>query len=146
MLLLLRFTNSFTENVNVYNLICDSIGIKPLPNNGTLHLPFTTIGLHSDDDTPGLDPPTDPPQTAATISPSPSPSIKSTSPAPAATPPSHEIPAESSSDPDDEGNEEVDEETSSLQSFYDGVKDTLSSIKDWFGQLFSAEEDNHSPS
>ncbi|RAO67452.1 uncharacterized protein BHQ10_003464 [Talaromyces amestolkiae] len=134
------------ENVNVYNLICDSIGIKPLPNNGTLHLPFTTIGLHSDDDAPGLDTPADPPQTAATMSPSPSPLTKSTSPAPVATPPSQEVSAETPSDLDDEGNDDVDDETSSLQSFYDGVKDTLSSIKDWFGQLFSAKEDNHPPS
>lgn len=132
--------------MNVYNLICDSIGIKPLPNNGTLHLPFTTIGLHSDDDAPGLDTPADPPQTAATMSPSPSPLTKSTSPAPVATPPSQEVSAETPSDLDDEGNDDVDDETSSLQSFYDGVKDTLSSIKDWFGQLFSAKEDNHPPS
>lgn len=135
-----------TENVNVYNLICDSIGISPLPNNGTLHLPFTTIGLHSDDDAPSLDTPADPPQTAATMSPSPSPSTTSVFPTSAVAPPSQETPTESPANPDDEENDDVDDGTSSLQSFYDGVKDTLSSIKDWFGQLFSAKEDNHPPS
>lgn len=62
--------------------------------------------------------------------------------------PSQETPAESPANPDEEGDNDVDDddETSSLQSFYDGVKDTLSSIKDWFGQLFSAKEDNHPPS
>ncbi|KAF3391013.1 hypothetical protein DPV78_010986 [Talaromyces pinophilus] len=136
------------ENVNVYNLICDSVGIEPLPNNGTLHLPFTTIGLHSDVDAPSLDTPADPPQTASTMIPSPSQSATSTSLTSAVTPPSQETPPESPASPDEEGDNDVDDddETSSLQSFYDGVKDTLSSIKDWFGQLFSAKEDNHPPS
>ncbi|GAM33872.1 hypothetical protein TCE0_013r01084 [Talaromyces pinophilus] len=136
------------ENVNVYNLICDSVGIEPLPNNGTLHLPFTTIGLHSDVDAPSLDTPADPPQTASTMIPSPSQSATSTSLTSAVTPPSQETPPESPANPDEEGDNDVDDddETSSLQSFYDGVKDTLSSIKDWFGQLFSAKEDNHPPS
>jgi hypothetical protein len=130
----------------VYNLVCDSIGIKPLPNNGTLHLPFTTIGLHSDDDAPTLDTPADPPQTATT-NPSPSPSTTNTSPTTApATYPSQEAPADSPANPDEDGDNDADDEISSLQSFYDGVKDTLSSIKDWFGQLFSAKEDNHPPS
>ena len=35
------------ENTEVYNLICDSIGIKALPNNGSLHLPLKPVGLHS---------------------------------------------------------------------------------------------------
>ncbi|PCG97593.1 Alkaline phosphatase-like, alpha/beta/alpha [Penicillium occitanis (nom. inval.)] len=136
------------ENVNVYNLICDSVGIEPLPNNGTLHLPFTTIGLHSDVDAPSLDTPADPPQTASTMIPSPSQSATSTSLTSAVTSPSQETPPESPASPDEEGDNDVDDddETSSLQSFYDGVKDTLSSIKDWFGQLFSAKEDNHPPS
>lgn len=128
--------------MNVYNLICDSIGINPLPNNGTLHLPFTTIGLHSDVDAPSLDTPSDPPQTAATTSRSSSPSATSTSPIVATLPP-QEAPTESPANPDDKADNDVDDETSSLQSFYDGVKGTLSSIKDWFGQLFSAKEDNH---
>ncbi|KUL89688.1 hypothetical protein ZTR_00478 [Talaromyces verruculosus] len=136
------------ENVNVYNLICDSVGIKPLPNNGTLHLPFTTIGLHSDVDAPSLDTPADPPQTASIMIPSPSQPATSTSPTSAVTPPSQETPAEPPADPDEKEDSDADDddETSSLQSFYDGVKDTLSSIKDWFGQLFSAKEDNHPPS
>lgn len=34
------------QNVEVYNLICDSIGIVPGPNNGTLRLPLKPIGVH----------------------------------------------------------------------------------------------------
>lgn len=37
--------------MNVYNIICDSLGIEPQPNNGTLRLPLQPVGLHSDDAT-----------------------------------------------------------------------------------------------
>ena len=45
------------ENIEVYNIICDSIGIEPKSNNGSLRLPLKPVGLHSDksdvaDDTP----------------------------------------------------------------------------------------------
>jgi hypothetical protein len=48
------------QNIEVYNIICDSLGLKPHPNNGTLRLPLQTIGLHSDEDAPVLDTPLDP--------------------------------------------------------------------------------------
>ncbi|KAG9540267.1 Phosphodiest-domain-containing protein, partial [Aureobasidium melanogenum] len=34
------------QNIEVYNLVCDSVGILPKPNNGTLRLPLKPIGLH----------------------------------------------------------------------------------------------------
>jgi len=34
------------QNIEVYNLVCDSVGIVPKPNNGTLRLPLKPIGLH----------------------------------------------------------------------------------------------------
>lgn len=37
---------SLIENINVYNILCDSIGLEPRSNNGTLRLPLKTIGLH----------------------------------------------------------------------------------------------------
>ncbi|KAL8696721.1 MAG: hypothetical protein Q9201_007517 [Fulgogasparrea decipioides] len=37
------------QNIEVYNIVCDSIGIEPKPNNGTLRLPLKPIGVHSDD-------------------------------------------------------------------------------------------------
>jgi predicted AlkP superfamily pyrophosphatase or phosphodiesterase len=52
------------QNIEVYNIICDSLGIKPHPNNGTLRLPLKTDGFHDDDDTPKLETPYDPPQEA----------------------------------------------------------------------------------
>ncbi|KAK4176890.1 putative ectonucleotide pyrophosphatase/phosphodiesterase [Triangularia setosa] len=36
------------QNINVYNMLCDSVGIIPASNNGTLRLPLKPIGLHSD--------------------------------------------------------------------------------------------------
>lgn len=35
------------QNIEVYNIICDSIGLDPKPNNGTLRLPLKTVGLHT---------------------------------------------------------------------------------------------------
>ena len=37
------------QNTEVYNILCDSLGLEPKPNNGTLRLPLKPIGLHSDD-------------------------------------------------------------------------------------------------
>ncbi len=37
------------QNIEVYNIICDSLHIPPHPNNGTLRLPLKPIGLHSED-------------------------------------------------------------------------------------------------
>ncbi|KAL8962591.1 MAG: hypothetical protein Q9183_005134 [Haloplaca sp. 2 TL-2023] len=36
------------QNIEVYNIVCDSIGIEPKPNNGTLRLPLKPIGVHTD--------------------------------------------------------------------------------------------------
>lgn len=46
------------QNTEVYNIVCDSLGIMPVPNNGTLRLPFEPLGVH-DFDTP-LEEPEDP--------------------------------------------------------------------------------------
>ncbi|KAI9876169.1 MAG: hypothetical protein M1830_007091 [Pleopsidium flavum] len=40
------------QNIEVYNIICDSLQIPPQPNNGTLRLPLKPIGLHSDMNSP----------------------------------------------------------------------------------------------
>lgn len=59
---------SLTENTEVYNILCDSLGIVPRPNNGTLRLPLRPIGLHSEHDVSSPDSPEDPPGTPVTIS------------------------------------------------------------------------------
>ncbi|PKS09143.1 hypothetical protein jhhlp_003757 [Lomentospora prolificans] len=37
------------QNINVYNMLCDSLGLTPAPNNGTLRLPLQVVGLHTDE-------------------------------------------------------------------------------------------------
>lgn len=68
---------SFAENIELYNIICDSIGLTPAPNNGTLRLPLKPVGLHNDDEDPPNETPSDPvgihsltsaPSAAATMS------------------------------------------------------------------------------
>ncbi|GME54605.1 Type I phosphodiesterase/nucleotide pyrophosphatase/phosphate transferase [Neofusicoccum parvum] len=51
------------QNIQLYNIICDSIGIDPAPNNGTLRLPLKPVGLHSDVEPE--DSPADPPAPSA---------------------------------------------------------------------------------
>lgn len=48
------------QNIEVYNIVCDSLGIVPHPNNGTLRLPLKPEGLHNDLDAPVLETPEDP--------------------------------------------------------------------------------------
>ncbi|KAH7176628.1 alkaline-phosphatase-like protein [Dactylonectria macrodidyma] len=46
------------QNIEVYNMLCDSLGIEPHPNNGTLRLPLVPVGLHDPEESP--DEPADP--------------------------------------------------------------------------------------
>lgn len=42
----------------MYNILCDSIGLTPASNNGTLRLPLKPVGLH--EDVPPIEVPSDP--------------------------------------------------------------------------------------
>ena len=46
------------QNTEVYNIVCDSLGIEPVSNNGTLRLPLRTQGIHDFDEP--IDMPHDP--------------------------------------------------------------------------------------
>ncbi|KAL6854239.1 Phosphodiest domain-containing protein [Trichoderma novae-zelandiae] len=61
------------QNTEVYNLLCDSLGVRPKPNNGTLRLPLKTIGTHDAEEDPKT--PEDP-VTSYSISPTSSQSVK----------------------------------------------------------------------
>jgi hypothetical protein len=52
------------QNIEVYNILCDSIGLTPVLNNGTLRLPLSPVGLH-DGDGDGIVTPADPGGTTA---------------------------------------------------------------------------------
>jgi len=66
------------QNTEVYNVLCDSVGIAPAQNNGTIRLPFKPIGLHSDP----IENPADPvkPATTSTAVPSDVTSLASSKP------------------------------------------------------------------
>lgn len=34
------------QNTELYNILCDTLGLQPRPNNGTMRLPLKTIGFH----------------------------------------------------------------------------------------------------
>jgi predicted AlkP superfamily pyrophosphatase or phosphodiesterase len=46
------------QNTEVYGIVCDSLGLEPRPNNGTIRLPLKIIGYHTDADS--VDIPHDP--------------------------------------------------------------------------------------
>ncbi|KAK4973335.1 hypothetical protein LTR66_011171 [Elasticomyces elasticus] len=48
------------QNIEVYNIVCDSIGVAPKANNGTLRLPLRPVGMH--DGAPPAEVPDDPPR------------------------------------------------------------------------------------
>ncbi|KAL8849160.1 MAG: hypothetical protein Q9221_005837 [Calogaya cf. arnoldii] len=55
------------QNIEVYNIVCDSLGIEPKPNNGTLRLPLKPIGLHSGQSATSDDLPDDSPSEDAGV-------------------------------------------------------------------------------
>jgi hypothetical protein len=52
-------TNS-TENIELYNIVCDTINLVPAPNNGTLRLPLKPVGHHNSSSSPLEETPEDP--------------------------------------------------------------------------------------
>jgi predicted AlkP superfamily pyrophosphatase or phosphodiesterase len=38
---------TYPENIEVYNILCDSLNLTPKPNNGSLRLPLKPVGLHT---------------------------------------------------------------------------------------------------
>lgn len=52
----------------MYNILCDSVGMDAVPNNGTLRLPLKTIGLHDSGPASVEETPSEASNTAATSS------------------------------------------------------------------------------
>lgn len=116
----------------MYNILCDSLGIEPLPNNGTLRLPLQVIGLHSDKQPPVPETPSDPPTTEE---PSPVP----TDPTPVeGTAPMVPTAPDGAGTGDDEN-----DQNDGHRPWWSSVLDKLHALKDWASQLFQAEKDNH---
>lgn len=132
--LIRSLSNLSIENIDVYNIICDSLGIEPHPNNGTLRLPLKPVGLHSDDDEP-LETPPDPVTTSS--------GNLSTEPDNAAPRPPPENTVNSGSH-NETANEEEDQDSATESSWWGVITDKFESTKGWVTDLFSSEEDKPS--
>ncbi|EEP76528.1 conserved hypothetical protein [Uncinocarpus reesii 1704] len=128
------------QNIEVYNIICDTLKIKPSPNNGTLRLPLHPAGLHSDNDAPILDVPNDPPvpSSSASISNNPH-TITSTAtdvwtrPAPIYTTLSSPTPRASHSISDNQGHQsdEGEDGDKNHTPWWKSVMDKIKALKEW---------------
>lgn len=112
------------ENIEVYNLLCDSLGMEPAPNNGTLRLPFKPTGTHKDEDTPET--PQDPVTTTTTTTVVPE---RPAAPEPPTEPVRPTVPAKE----DDDNNEEEEEDKSiggKIKVWWDWVVDKVGEVVD----------------
>lgn len=123
------------QNTEVYNIVCDSLGVKPRPNNGTLRLPLQPVGLHSDG--PKEDLPNDLPASSGGTSMAPT---VSASPAAVAS----AAPDAESGDADDEGHEADvstdDDEDESPGGWWDFLADKFEEAKQWLSDLFGSND------
>ena len=49
------------QNTEVYNIVCDSLGVQGRANNGTMRLPLRPVGVHGDEDDEDVKEEADPP-------------------------------------------------------------------------------------
>jgi predicted AlkP superfamily pyrophosphatase or phosphodiesterase len=137
------------QNIEVYNIVCDSLGITPHPNNGTLRLPLKTQGLHSDPDAPELHTPHDP---------DPEPDVK-TKPEDIdhedlAAPPGFD-PEKTYDDggeqdggddeQDSEGNVDEENPQKSAASWWEYVHSQIEKAKEWAKEIVDSLKDNKKP-
>jgi hypothetical protein len=140
------------ENIEVYNIICDSLNLTPKPNNGTLRLPFKPVGLHTPDTS--LEEPNDPEPTPIS-----SPSPVSTEPEADGTINISPIEAISAADPNEKppvvvGVDPVEEVnvdrpvvgdesgmTDEEKDFWEWFKEKLDGIKGWVGGLVGGKKE-----
>lgn len=144
-------------------MICDSLGVEPRPNNGTLRLPLRPLGLHSDEEAPAMESVEDPPvsSVSASVVPTMVPSGVSSEMVPSeATPleptsvevpgatsmpdptqtPAPESDAGSEDEGDDESSEDNNQETDNT--WWQAIWDKLHDLKEWASEVFAAEKDN----
>ncbi|KAG9954801.1 Phosphodiest-domain-containing protein, partial [Aureobasidium melanogenum] len=147
------------QNIEVYNLVCDSVGISPKPNNGTLRLPLKPVGLH--DSMPPQEIPEDLPEDvvssggsdeltsasqASTASIAASPEIAETTSTPtqASRPTIATTDAATPTRPvihDDVSQEDEDQNGKDTNLWWDWVKGKLDGAKDWATGLYDTVAD-----
>ncbi|KAL9137286.1 MAG: hypothetical protein Q9175_001512 [Cornicularia normoerica] len=142
------------QNTEVYNIVCDSIGIEPKPNNGTLRLPLKPIGLHSDEPTsvddniPDLpaetshidNSPTEPNLTASRVQTNAPVGGASSSDIKSADPIETDIVIDTAQPEDEEQSEETKEE---LDNFWALVKAKVKAAQQWAKEVIASLKANH---
>ncbi|EQL37463.1 ectonucleotide pyrophosphatase/phosphodiesterase family member 1/3, variant 1 [Blastomyces dermatitidis ATCC 26199] len=117
------------QNIEVYNIVCDSLEIEPHPNNGTLRLPLNPIGLHSPENSPGAETPDDPP-----ISTSPSNAAITSKPhtdAPNQPPVTISADAPDPTSISENSGQDSDASSKSSPSLWDKLLDKIEQLKNW---------------
>ncbi|KAH0371099.1 Phosphodiest-domain-containing protein, partial [Aureobasidium melanogenum] len=146
------------QNIEVYNLVCDSVGISPKPNNGTLRLPLKPVGLH--DSMPPHEIPEDLPEdtvssgvsdekttsdtSTASIGASPEVAETTSTPTQASRPTIATTDAATPTRPvihDDVSQEDEDQNGKDTNLWWDWVKGKLDGAKDWATGLFDTVSD-----
>ncbi|KAL2169712.1 hypothetical protein VTG60DRAFT_5765 [Thermothelomyces hinnuleus] len=133
------------QNIEVYNMLCDSVGIKPAPNNGTLRLPLKPIGLHDDSATNGLDTPANPveahtistsrvaPKPTSTVSVNPASTSSSQTSVPSkSVGVDQPVPPPSGSDNGGESDSDDDDDDEDDSSAVDNAESKVKEFWDWF--------------
>ncbi|ROT37615.1 Phosphodiest-domain-containing protein [Sodiomyces alkalinus F11] len=128
------------QNLEVYNMLCDSVGVIPKPNNGTLRLPLHPTGLHKPEDRPPVpeDPePTPFTQTKTLVSTSATTASSSaTKPAEVGEGTSKTAAAPSHTTTNEEGHNEPDSDSNSSSDLMSSVKDAWDWLTGKIGDLF----------
>ena len=129
------------ENTEVYNIICDSIGIEPKPNNGTLRLPLKPIGLHSDESSADDTPADFAPDQASPKAPSTSKAANSsgTSGAPQSDDPTND---EVTIIEEDKATGQLKESKVDMNKFWEYVKSKMAAAQAWAKQLLGSLKGN----
>ena len=122
-------------NTAVYGIICQSLGIEAQPNNGTIKLPFETIGLHDPEEQHEvLDDPPPIKTTGFDNVPSPSampePSKEDTT---KGTPDNEETAAPENEESEDDTSKDSGDESTSWRQWVDGK---IESFKHWVTGIF----------
>ncbi|MCJ1379751.1 ectonucleotide pyrophosphatase phosphodiesterase [Xylographa soralifera] len=138
------------QNTEVYNIVCDSLGIIPRPNNGTLRLPLKPVGMHSDEFMPAEEPAIDPPPPSLPAQPSPS-TTAYPSEAEAATlepippPPIVDLGSDVVDGTDTEDLEgEDDGEEVGMSDWWRYLIDKITTLKEWTANIFKGTESQDS--
>lgn len=135
------------QNIEVYNIVCDSLGINPSSNNGTLRLPLQPLGLHSDPEAPEDELPTDLPAMSTPLEEGTGPTIDSSnegSIVPHVLSSTGAPPAPTSTEQPTEGEEgeKGDKYFDSFEDFWNWVEQKFNSAKDWVVEIIDRPEDD----